>query len=335
MRVSAVWLWRGLEGQGATGRRTVDPVWACVALAAVLAALALAKPVWRAGQMGDAVQPEWAVRSIGGRTEAWARIAGGGELLVDGVRKQQAHLEQGAAIELPVGDEHVLSLERAGRVVARASFRRPAVGAFRLLQVGRVDPALQRVFALQSGSASAESPQVLLAGDPAFLMEDARGARLCVVEGPARLDGITIDGTLEVNFHPDPVDVPAFVNLEAVTVHRMVRATLSPDWHVTIRLNGLPWVAERTLGGTSFVWLASRPDGADTDWPNDRSFVLYFSDLLRRTIPSGAADTPLDWPRRDDPPPSPARQTPLTPALGIVCAALLALAMLLLWQRSR
>lgn len=334
MRVSAVWLWRGLEGQGVQGRRRVDPVWACVGVAALLAALALARPVWRVGVPVDRVEPQWAVRSIAGRTEAWIHVAGGEEVLVDG--KPQAVAAGGAALELPAGDVHVLAIERGGQVAARSTFRRPMAGAFQLLQVGRVDPALLRVFAVQAGTPAAESQRVLLASGAGFSLEQARGVRLTVVAGAAALEGVTVDGMAEGAWTPEAVDVPAFVNFSEVHVRRMAKATLSPEWHVTVRANGLPWVAERSTGenGERVVWLASHPDGAETDWPSDRSFVLYFSELLRRTIPAGGAGSVVDWPRQEDPPPAPVREVALLPGLGVAVAALLAAAMVLLWRRA-
>jgi hypothetical protein len=337
IRVSAVWLWRDLEGTGGGRRRRVDPVWSLVAAAGVIAALALADPVWRSGAEGGPL-PTWSVRSVGERTEAW--VSGtGGELRVDGQVRRVEGVERGVAVDLGPGDEHTLAWVRGGRAAAEAVFRRPASGGFEVLEVGRVDPALRRVFAVQPGAHGAEGAagdeRVVLVNDPAFALGDARGAALCVVEGPAALEGIAMTGSVEGNRKVEAVDVPAFVEVGGVTVRRMAKAEVSGEWHVVMRAGGLPWVAERRVvsgdGATTVVWLASRP--AECDWAADRSFVLYFSDLLRRAVPVRAGGN-VPWPKQEGVA-EPGTTVRLSPALGVAAAGLLLGAMGLLWRRGR
>jgi hypothetical protein len=92
--------------------------------------------------------------------------------------------------------------------------------------------------------------------------------------------------------------------------------------------------------GPTLLWLASRPV-AETNWPLDRSFVLYFSDLLNRAFPAGSESTvnaagAVDW-RREDlpiPPAETAAEIPLTWPLGLLAIVLLMAASALLVRRS-
>jgi hypothetical protein len=164
-----------------------------------------------------------------------------------------------------------------------------------------------------------------------------------ILEG-SPTDGIHPSGITETRARPEPLDLPAFIDLSTVAVRRMVRADLSDAWQTKARIDSHPWIAERILPAdtagrppTRIVWLASRPTG-ESDWAADRSFVLYFADLLRRTLsPSEASSGPsLLWIRHDEPLPAAlSRQMELASFIGLAAAALLVSAMTALWVRSR
>ncbi|HVX87125.1 MAG TPA: hypothetical protein VH253_20240 [Phycisphaerae bacterium] len=310
-RVSAVWLWRE-AGEAPAGRgRRVDPLWAAVAVGAVLAAAGLARPAWRVGVVGKAIVfPACEVRSSGAGAEAWVRNPEGMEVRVDGREVELPAAPGGQAVALAGGaEEHTLEWVAEGKVVAGARFRRPLEGAFEILQDGPVDGALVRAFGVQPGArataAGGKEGQVVLVNDAAFTLvgaastgpgsavgESGGGPGLIVIEGAASVPGLTIQGG-EMGAPGDgrveAVDLPGFIHVGDVRVGRFVPAAVSGEWRVRIRLGEWPWMAERRVGGvgeTTVVWLASHPS-RDTNWVGDPSFVLTVADVVHRVFPAG------------------------------------------------
>ncbi|HVS71454.1 MAG TPA: hypothetical protein VHQ47_09390 [Phycisphaerae bacterium] len=363
-RVSAVWLWREVGPAPAGRGRRVDPVWAAVAVAAVLAAGGLARPVWRVGGGGRGVAfPACEVRSTAAGAEAWVRNVGAVRLRVDGREVElpaAAGAGGGQAVALDgKGDEHMLELMERGRVVAGARFRRPMEAGFEILQQGAVDGALVRAFRVQPGArgeaAGRAERQVVLVNDPRFVLaagaasgpasgEGAGGGgpALILIEGAAHVPGLTLKDSGEVAAPADArleaVDLPAFIHVDGVRVARFVPAAVSGEWTVRIRLGEWPWMAERRVGvggGTTVVWLASHPS-SETNWVEDPSFVLTMADLVHRVLPA-AENSGQAWDRTEMAAGggAAARVIPLGVWLGWAAAGMLVAAMAMFWRRGR
>jgi hypothetical protein len=324
-------------------------------------------------------QMAWAVRGVaggdGGATAAaWVRLVdAGGPLdrltvsIASGVAvpfeqtKPLADWRAGVALPVPADADRVaLAVAAAGegrpQPLAAQVFVRPASRPFALLTAGpraAVDPAVERVFAIAPGARPGDPtvrPAVVLAAAPdagAAAVREAGPGGLVVALPDVALPGLTAGPR-----HAAPGDAlwtpelaaggPAFVRLEHVRVTALREAAVGPPWRVLATAGGWPWIAARpaTADGPAMIWLASVPS-AETDWPKDPSFVLFFADHMSRL--ESAADAGgrfIDWlpegEGHNGPPPAPVlTDTPLSAAVGAAAVGLLAAAVGLLHSRAR
>ncbi len=350
---------RGLgETTGSKGGRRIDPLWAMVLLAGVLAALALAEPQWRmrAGDDPPALNPDWSVRSSGtaeggGRGEAWIRLAAPENthvdaVSVDGVRQPVSAAELAAGITAPVAATPAkLALLSSGKVLAAATFERPPMGrTFGFLRLrgpaaGDIDPALQRFFAIQPGvqiDDAGAQPCVVVAKGGNFSAAELAGASFVIAEPDAELPGIKLGARLvagsdaPASWTPEPVSGgtfawPPFVSLKDVHVKALREAELSPEWEVVARAGGHPWIAVRRQESL-WIWLASEP-ATDTDWvQSGGGFVAFFGEMEARALGSGGTPAFVEWSRLPAKSPQPASIIPLQRFAGGAAIALLMLA---------
>ncbi len=272
----------------APGRRKLDPLWVIVALAAVLAGGALARPAWRPA----AAAIPWGRFRINLRampsppagvlasSEAWIQLVDGQSLpdkltlTADSdaarIALPTVALRRGIAIALPrwAGDTQRLRIMAGPHLVAEAAFAVPLTPRFIVRTIsapGRtIDPALARVFAVQPGAARGDAsgdstlPMVLLVNDPSFptSSEPLTAAQLIVAMGPSALPGIEVldaqPVALPAGMHPVPApgaDLPVWVHFDDVEVRAAVRVRLSEAWQVLAKVDGRPWLARRAASG--------------------------------------------------------------------------------------
>jgi hypothetical protein len=355
--VSSTRLWQNLAGEASGARsRKVDPLWLLVFLAAVFTALALPGPRWQSGrslQDLPSAKVEWAVRSLADNPPSlFLKITEPHHLAATlRLEPSQQHVATADAIHgltLPLPTEiSTLRLFSDHALLAAATFTRPDRPPFALLTraaPGRaVDPALYRVFAINPAAVVGNvliHPAVLLVDDPKFTLNDISPDTLVIGAPDTPLPGITLGPSFKPAAPPVSVAMPKFVQLASVQVTTATQATLTADWTIAATLDNHPFLATRRLApnGPTLVWLASRPV-ADTNWPLNRSFVLYFSDLLARTFPTDTQSNgrALDWRREDLPPATlhPPAVVGLTAPLGAAAIVLLAAAALMLAWRGR
>ena len=329
---------------------------------------------WGSGPDENAwARVQWAVRSAGGgvgggmgggagrespQVEAWIRLMEGGDLpgtvrvLLGGTQKDVStdELRKGVALAVPpsdaAGGRLKLALLAGKHVMAEAEFRRPAMAGgrpFALLEyaaagepgVDPMDPALERVFAIQPGARREDPsvrPAVALVRGPGFSLSqlpasggeaaEKGGGTLVIAQSDTALPGLvpgeTITGPAE-GWTPAVATGeaasrafpwPPYVPLRDVRVFAMRTAQLEPSWQVLATANGRPWIALRTVGGNgpgtarvTLVWLASAPS-TETNWPKSASFVLFFAELANRAweVPAedGAQGNVVEWERTQE-----------------------------------
>jgi hypothetical protein len=352
--VSSTRLWRNLAGE-ATGARSrkVDPLWLLVFLAALLAALALPGPRWQSGQSLQDLpraKVEWAMRSPADSPPSLFLKVSDPHNLSQHLRLDPSQTPiltadalRGMTFPLPP-DTSTVRLFSDQILLAAATFTKPDRPPFALLTraaAGRsIDPALYRVFAINPAVVPGNvliHPAVLLVDDPKLTLDDIPPDTLLIASPDTLLPGIIVGAPFKPTAPPTPAAMPGFVQLANVKVMSAIAAKLSPDWTVAATIDNHPFLATRRLppNGPTLVWIAAHPV-ADTNWPLDRSFVLYFSDLLARTFPTPSA-LATDWRREDIPltaihPPTIVR---LTAPLGSVAIILLLAAVGMLAWRGR
>jgi hypothetical protein len=129
------------------------------------------------------------------------------------------------------------------------------------------------------------------------------------------------------------------VTLKDVHVSAVREVAATGDWRVIATAGGRPWIAEREVAGAQgqkavWLWLASEPL-AETDWPKDPGFVLFFAEMEQRAL-GGDERRYVDWLMiPEEPARGVRRETGLTAYLGVAAMALLAGAMLWFVRRGR
>jgi hypothetical protein len=362
--VPSLKLWRGLgPSAAAKGRRWIDPLWALVLLAGLLAAVALAQPQWCSRSQKDRpdLHPDWSVRSTnvsdanGIHAEAWIRLspaesAGIDAVRVNGIQQSVPAAGLAAGILVPVSATPAeLALLSRGNVVATATFEKPAdtprsFGFLRLCAPadGELDPALRRFFEMQPGAQiddPAAQPVVVLVKGLNLSAEELAGAGLIVAEPDAELPGIKLGAPLSApppGWTPEPAAGafawPPFVSLKDVHVKALRQAEFSSDWEVIARAGGHPWIAVRRKGNLA-IWLASAPT-SDTDWVQAGSgFVAFFAEMQNRAL--GAAGQPsfTVWNQRPAIAAHASTAVPLQDPLGGIAIVLLLVASI--WHIKR
>ncbi len=267
-----------------------------------------------------------------------------------------ADLRRGVAAGVQAaGGEIAAVLRSEGESLFQARFMRPAAdvqpfGLLTQMAAGRgIDPALLRVFAVRGGVRPGDAGAgraVLLVNDAQFSMDSVPANVRLVVAGPeTQLPGLVSGSQLEApgegwkataaDQNAAGLPVPDARGLAGVRLGAMRLATLSADWRVLATADGKPWIAAREWNpgaakrgaGTGdakpvwLLWLASEP-GAETSWPKDSSFVVFFGAWADQALGTGGggASGIVDWERMPEPLPAGLASVPVRPLAGFAAA---------------
>ena len=218
-RVSSTLLWQGLASEAAGAKsRLIDPLWALILAAALLAALALPHPVVQLGAEDHVPRVETVLqmRALPGgstaelyvRAVAQENLGSACRLEIaadDGAKSlpvitrdlTPAQLAAGILVPgIPASGRCEIRLRSGSRLAATWSLEKVTRPPYAVLAIGPVSPALQRVMALQPGAVVGDAairPAVYLIDDPGFSPGQIAASPGSVIVASARtpLEGIT------------------------------------------------------------------------------------------------------------------------------------------------
>ncbi len=339
--ISSTWLWQGLtEAAGTSRARSLDPLWMLLLLAALLAALALARPVWmvHAAATPAPPLPLMSIRGLAGDPHAqlfirWPSDASTRTALTLEIKSDAntlnipltaVALQQGATLTAIPASESISVAVHNGSVVSTCHFQRHDALPFAILRTGAPMPALERIMALQSGAHSDDTtlrPALWLIDDPTFNESTFNpGPQSVVIISPRTpIAGITPEPILPSSstspatqaqglqslglIVPDMTPQLAAqspllnsVSFQDVHIHHFTPAKISSAWTILATVVDHPWLAMRTDSQTLYIWQASTLSPADTNWPLDPSFVIFFTNVAAHLRQTETASThTIDW----------------------------------------
>jgi hypothetical protein len=353
--VSSTKLWEGIsrEASGAK-KRFADPLWILLWLAAILAGIAAARPGWTAGQSPSDANIQLEARRLRGATGAEIFIRSTGALTPDAMdigadenRKRIAldpvKIKNGIIENFQPAPHIFVDFFSAEKKIASRDLNLVTKRPIRVETVARVPEPLKRVFAIMnSGDLGDEDPiRVLLVGDsPGGQSEinldlERRRPNIVVFLGtcvPGQPDAPWKDFSPPEKIEPlggNPLTRDDAIPLDFGGTVKRIRILKEPDdkiARVVLRAGGHPLAILQRSGGDErlTLQLAVSLTPADTDWPLDYSFPIFFAKLVetvRRPGESGIAAWRVSQP---DAQLSAPRLTPFTPWLVIAAIALAA-----------